>query len=102
MAWHIRKGRYPQRAVVRRYVKLAWPWCERHGCLDRSLDQAGDMPFDLPALVAAMSRTGIGGSPRERPPAQQPRAVLNRRPWFAGIRYQVWDAARGTSTRIRP
>ena len=28
---------------------------------DRSLDQAGDMPFDLPALVAAMSRTGIGG-----------------------------------------
>ena len=61
MAWHIRKGRYPQRAVVRRYVKLAWRWCERHDYLDRSLGEAGDMPFDLQALVAAMSRTGIGG-----------------------------------------
>ena len=47
MAWHVRKGRYPRRAVLRRYVKLAWRWCERDGQLDRRLDDADDMPFDF-------------------------------------------------------
>ena len=61
MAWHVQKGRYPRRAVVRRYIKLAWHWCERNGRLDRTLDDAGEMPFDLRALVRALTNTGTGG-----------------------------------------
>ena len=61
MAWHVRKERFPHRAVVRRYIKLAWRWCERHDRLDRPVDDAGEMPFDLHALAVAMSRTGTGG-----------------------------------------
>ena len=61
MAWHVQKGRYPRRTVVRRYIKLARRWCERTGCLDRTLDDVGEMPFDLRALVRAMTSTGTGG-----------------------------------------
>ena len=61
MAWHVQKGRYPRRAVVRRYIKLAWRWCERNGRLDRTLDDAGEMPFDLRALVRVLTNTGTGG-----------------------------------------
>ena len=63
MAWHVRKGQFPRRSVVRRYVKLAWRWCDRTGHLDRSLDDAavGEMPFDLQALATALKSTGTGG-----------------------------------------
>ena len=61
MAWHVRKGRFPRRAVVRRYVKLAWRWCERHHRLDCPVEDPGETPFDLSALSAATRRTGIGG-----------------------------------------
>ena len=61
MAWHVRNGRYPRRAVLRRYVKLAWRWCERDGQLDRRLDDAHEMPFDLRALARAVTTSGTGG-----------------------------------------
>ena len=61
MAWHVRKGRYPRRAVLRRYVKLAWRSCEQEGQLDRRLADVDDMPFDLRALAQAVTTSGIGG-----------------------------------------
>ena len=51
LAWLAAKSRYPSRALCRRYVKLAWRWCEEHGCLDRSLaDDLDDLPICLPAM----------------------------------------------------
>ena len=64
MAWHFAKSRFPRRAVVSRYIKLAWRWCEarrRTGNLDRALDADLEIPFDLASLARAMSATGTGG-----------------------------------------
>ena len=54
MAWHVRKARRPRRAVVRRYIKLAWRWYERNGRLESDINDADDAPFDFQALLQAL------------------------------------------------
>ena len=51
VVWLRSKGRLPSILLFRRYLKLAWRWCEANGCLNRSLsDHLDDLPIDLMAV----------------------------------------------------
>ena len=63
VAWCAAKGRSPSRAVLRRYVKLAWRWCERTGSLDREIEDVGDSPFDFVSLATFEGWPDRGGFP---------------------------------------
>ena len=51
MAWLAIRREAPSDAVLQRYIKLAWRWCDRQGRLDDRLEESEDMPFDLVALA---------------------------------------------------